>query len=201
MRLVVVGHRADDVALGVFERCQDADRRDRRLLHEDAATVLCCSLGDGVEIVDGNGAFETVRTARAARLPALVHQALDTGVLFVAGMYEIEIGRPPRFEAPAEHGFVKAAAALDVVGVNGEAGKVGGHGERVMPLRGWRNPATLTFNVEKATYAGGRAPLPRADARERLSRRTCACATRASVGAAHIRGVRCAERLDRARIL
>src|ERR1700724_2023392 len=107
MRLVFVGHGAEDVALGILELRQGADRRDRRLFHDDAATVLCHSCGDGIEIADRDGAFETVRSAHAARLLAFVHQALDAGPLLVAGVYEIEIRRSPWLEAPAEHGFVE----------------------------------------------------------------------------------------------
>lgn len=38
----------------------------------------------------------------------------------------------PGLEAPAEHGFVEPAAALDVVGVNGEAREIVGYGARVV---------------------------------------------------------------------
>src|ERR1700688_2689386 len=91
-------------------------------------------VGDRIEVVHGDAAFEAIRAARAARLLALVQQSLHARLALVARVHEIKIRRPPRLEAPAEHGFVEATAALDVVGVNGEAGKIVGHEPRIVEL-------------------------------------------------------------------
>ena len=49
---------------------------------------------------------------------------IDEGV---TGVDEIEIGRSPWLEAPGEDGFIETAAALDIVGVDGEGGNVVRH--------------------------------------------------------------------------
>ena len=113
-----VGHSAEDVAFGVLELGEDADGRDRRLRHDDAPVMFRDGVGDRVEVVHGDGAFEAIRAADAARLLALVQQSQHARLALVARVHEIEIRRSPRLEAPAEDRFVEAAAALDIVGVD-----------------------------------------------------------------------------------
>src|SRR5437868_4254239 len=168
VRLVFVGHGAQDVAFGVLELRQDADGRDRRLFHDDAAAVFHDRRTHAVEIVDGDGALETVRPALAPRLLALVQQPLHTWPLLVACVNKIEIRRTPRLEAPAQNGFVEPPAALHIFGVNSKAGEIVGHFGRLTVWCRCRNHAILTFYVENTPYTGRRAPFPLADPRSRL---------------------------------
>ncbi len=47
-------------------------------------------------------------------------------------MDEVEIRWTPGLKTPAQDGFVEAAAALDVICVNGKTGKIVGHVQRII---------------------------------------------------------------------
>src|SRR5262249_2495474 len=59
----------------------------------------------------------------------LVHEAANAGVIRRAGVDEVEAGRTPWLELPAEDSLVEFAGAVDVVDVDGEGGEVVWHGD------------------------------------------------------------------------
>src|SRR5579872_1798858 len=127
-----VAHRARDVAFGVFEpnECSHADDL-KRLMH-DFSAMLDDRLLNRVEIIDRKGALPSDAAASSARLLAARRdevRALGYRALRFVGIggHDVEIRRSPCLDAPAEDALVEAARALDVVGRDGEMGKMVGH--------------------------------------------------------------------------
>ena len=127
VRFALVSHGAKNIAHGVLELRQQANRGNGRLFHDDVPAIFGDGFRDLVEIVHRDRAFETVWSALSARLLPFVHQSLDDGAFLVAGVHKIEILWLPGLQPPAEHRFIEAAAALNVVGMDGETGKIVWH--------------------------------------------------------------------------
>src|SRR5258707_4768440 len=132
----LVFHGTDVVAFRVLEANQGSHGRDGGFRDGDAPGVALPRGDDGVEVVHRDRGLEAVQAGSGARLLTPVHEALDARVRLVAGVDQVEAGRPPGLEPPTEHRLVEGARSVDVVHMDREGSEVVCHGARLSLMVG-----------------------------------------------------------------
>ena len=128
LRVAIVLHRAGEITFRIFEENEGSDARDGHFVHDDFPPIGFHRGRHTIDRLHRYRAFESVHSLAFDKFTALLHRALNAGVVLVAGENLKESGRPPGLKIPAEDVFVKRSGALQIVRVDGEVCKVGRHG-------------------------------------------------------------------------
>ncbi len=175
LRVSLVLHRAHPIAFRIVEIAARAHRRNREFRHADFPAGRFDGADRLVDIVDADGAFETDRPLPFHRFAPRVHSAQDAGILRVAGVNQVEAGRPPGLESPAEYRFVELSPTAEIVHVDREERDVARHRVNLTRRLEGASCAKVTNNVASASSSApddrARAVSDRALARHPILRR------------------------------
>jgi len=105
-----------------------ADAGNGESLHQDFRAGIDDQLACLVDVIDRERALETPSGDPIKKLSSLLERAAGSRVFVSTSLYLEEAGQTIGGERPPEHGFIKAATRLDVVGVDGEMAQVCRHG-------------------------------------------------------------------------
>jgi hypothetical protein len=128
---LLVLHRSDNVAFGVFKEDQRADCWDVKLWHYDLAAVCLHRLDGIVNRLDTKRALKPIGRLPGYDFASSLQGSLDARIVIGTCFDEEESGRAPRGKLPPECLFIKNPGAVNVVRVDGKVLKIIWHNQKV----------------------------------------------------------------------
>src|SRR5262249_6903621 len=140
---------SSDVALRIEEVRHGPNRRNMGLRCGEAAAMCLDGANRLVDVRHGNRALEADYLLTRRELSTVLQAAAHGVDRFLSRLDQIETGRAPRLEAPAEDGFVEFPGAGHIVCVDGEERDVVWHDGDCTTDRRATSCARVTTNVAK----------------------------------------------------